>query len=235
MIDNFLCFQDVILTLTRQRLSKYLAMANNDEQNALHLYTLNTKISSAFLIDLHYVEIALRNTFDRELTHYFGARWFENKQFLQLLGEKSGELLREAQRHAKRNANKTPFLPGKLIAETTFGFWKNLTDRALEHTLWSRCLYKAFLPRTAPKRSDFYQKLETLCRFRNRIAHHEPILHLNLVSPHTVLCKVADLLCPSTASFMLYNSMTPSLISDCNTYFADSKITHNMQTERHIA
>jgi hypothetical protein len=65
----------VIATLTPPRLTKYLVATNNDPHRALRLYALNTRVSAEFLADLHYVEIALRNRFDEQLTLAFGASW----------------------------------------------------------------------------------------------------------------------------------------------------------------
>ena len=91
---------------------------------------------------------------------------------------------------------------GKVIAELMFGFWLNLTDRRVEHTLWVPFLHKAFLPRTPPRRAAFNNLLEKLRQLRNRVAHHEPIFHMDLVEAHRILREVAGLLCPATALVM---------------------------------
>lgn len=92
--------------------------------------------------------------------------------------------------------------PGKVIAELTFGFWLQLTDSKLEHKLWVPCLHKAFAPRKAPKRATFNQQLEKLRQLRNRVAHHEPIFHLDLLDAHKRIFEVGNLLCPTTANVM---------------------------------
>lgn len=197
----------VIDTLTKPRLSKYLRAMNSQEQQALRLYVLNTKVSAAFLADLHYVEIALRNKFDLELTAGFGAHWFTAAPFLALIDQRSQGILQKAQKDAAKHWPKTLAVPpGKVIAELSFGFWHNLTDSRLEHTLWVPYLHKAFRSRTAPKRAVFNQKLEKIRQLRNRVAHHEPIFHLNLLRVHEILSEVMEMLCPPTKLIMITTS-----------------------------
>jgi hypothetical protein len=195
--------QEIVQTLTPQRLSKYLLATGHDIECALQLYVLNTQVSGALMIDLHYVEIALRNQFDRELAARFGATWFTAPGFLGHVGQRMQESVQKALRDASRSQRPHgPLPPGKVIAELTFGFWLQLTDRRFEHVLWTPVLHKAFAPRKAPKRSAFNHLLEKLRQLRNRVAHHEPVFHLNLVTAHQQLRDACRLLCPPTADLM---------------------------------
>lgn len=193
----------IVETLTPPRLSKYLAVTQRQPGHALRLYILNTKVSAAMMVDLHYVEIALRNRFARELAARFGNEWFMAPAFLALLDKRSQDILFRARKDAGKHTPAGQAPPtGKVIAELTFGFWLQLTDSRLEHSLWVPCLHKAFAPRKAPKRSTFNQQLEKLRQLRNRIAHHEPIFHLDLGDARRRIVDVAALLCPTTAAVM---------------------------------
>jgi len=193
----------VVATLTRPRLSKYLRVTGNKVQHALRLYVINTKVSAAVMTDLHYIEVALRNKFDRELEAKFGSHWFKDAGFLALVDGRSHAILSKAQKDAAKHWPKGRALPpGKVIAELTFGFWLQLTDSKLEHKLWVPYLHKAFAPRKAPKRAVFNQQLEKLRQLRNRVAHHEPIFHLDLLEAHRRILEVGALLCPITANVM---------------------------------
>lgn len=195
--------QEVVDTLTAPRLSKYMWAAGQDVEHALHLYVLNTKVSAALMIDLHYVEVALRNKFDRELAARWGATWFDDPGFLAHADQRMKDIIQKALRDAsKKKRPGHPLPPGKVIAELTFGFWLQLTDRGLEHALWTPALHKAFAPRKAPKRSAFNQLLEKLRQLRNRVAHHEPIFHLDLVTAQQQVRDACLLLCPRTADLM---------------------------------
>lgn len=211
--------QQIIGTLTQPRLSKYLNATSGNSHQALRLYVLNTKVSAAFLTDLHYVEVALRNRFDAQLSAGFNATWFSDPTFLPLIDVHGRNILKKAQKDAAKHWPKgLPVPPGKVIAELSFGFWHNLTDAGLEHTLWVPYLHKAFRPRKAPKRALFNQKLEKLRQLRNRIAHHEPIFHLDLLVIHTILRDVAHMLCDTTASLMIKTSSVRREVMAIRTY-----------------
>jgi hypothetical protein len=65
---------------------------------------------------------------------------------------------------------------GKVIAETTFYFWKRLYSADYEQTLWRPTLKRTF-PNKKMKRAQVAEHLECIYQARNRLAHHEPVLH----------------------------------------------------------
>lgn len=196
-------------TLSTPRLSKYLRVTQGRRQAALRLYVLNTRVGAALFADLHYVEIALRNRFDAQLATRYGPQWFDDPAFRSLINSGTEKLIGKARANAAKFWPREILLPpGKVIAELTFGFWQALTERRLEHTLWVPYLHKAFLPRKAPKRVDFNHRLETLRLLRNRVAHHEPVFHLDLKQASTLVFDVARSLCPATATLVETTSST---------------------------
>lgn len=83
--------------------------------------------------------------------------------------------LPHTQRSKKRRTH-IQVTDGKIIAELTFYIWKRLCGPDYEHTLWRPTLKKAF-PNKQVKRSDVADNLEIVYQSRNRLAHHEPVLH----------------------------------------------------------
>jgi hypothetical protein len=77
---------------------------------------------------------------------------------------------------SKRRRTHIQVTDGKIIAELTFYIWKRLCGPDYEHTLWRPTLKKAF-PNKRVKRSDVADNLEIVYQSRNRLAHHEPVLH----------------------------------------------------------
>jgi hypothetical protein len=69
---------------------------------------------------------------------------------------------------------------GKVIAETTLYFWKRLFSTDYEQTLWRTTLKKTF-PNKTLKRAQVADKIEDVYQARNRLAHHEPVLHRRFV------------------------------------------------------
>lgn len=206
-------------TLSNPRLHKYLMVTHLDVRTGINLYVKNVQISSAFYSDLHYVEVILRNKFDQELTKLYGTDWCSNPAFFNILDAAGQKILQKTVSRINRNWKGAGSAPnGKIIAELTFGFWHTLTDGRYEHPLWVPCLSKAFHPTKPPKRSNFNADLEQLRQLRNRIAHHEPIFHLNLHSFHSILISACHLLCPSTTSLMTSTSTVNREIMQLNKY-----------------
>ncbi|TWD46806.1 Abi-like protein [Agrobacterium vitis] len=77
---------------------------------------------------------------------------------------------------SRERQRQIPVTDGKIIAELTFYIWKRLCGPDYEHTLWRPVLKKSF-PNKRVKRSDVAENLEIIYQARNRLAHHEPVLH----------------------------------------------------------
>ncbi|MGW0020965.1 Abi family protein [Rhodococcus sp. NPDC003382] len=174
--------------LSKDRFALYVRKAGGDRTRALELYEWNAKLSAAFLHDLNHLEVALRNTYDQQLVHatLHGDRHWTDRKTVQHLFPKH---MRMDQRTGKQvDANRTPRdqigyarsaagatpNPGKVVAELMFGFWTYMTSDLHEKTLWVPHLHKAFPQNT--DRSKVHDTLTALRKFRNRVAHHEPIL-----------------------------------------------------------
>lgn len=81
--------------------------------------------------------------------------------------------------HAKRSKDRRKYIQlpsGKIIAELTLYFWKRLYGPEYEQTLWRPTLKRTF-PNKKVKRADIATNLERIYQARNRLAHHEPVLH----------------------------------------------------------
>lgn len=65
---------------------------------------------------------------------------------------------------------------GKVIAELTFYFWKRLYGPDYDQTLWRTTLKRTF-PDKFLSRATVAETLECIYQSRNRLAHHEPVLH----------------------------------------------------------
>lgn len=81
--------------------------------------------------------------------------------------------------HLKRSKDRRRRIPvseGKVTAELTLYFWKRLYGPDYDQTLWRTTLKRTFPCKTL-KRAEIAQHLEQIYQSRNRLAHHEPVLH----------------------------------------------------------
>lgn len=65
---------------------------------------------------------------------------------------------------------------GSVVAELNLSFWKRLYAADYDQTLWRTTLKRTF-PNKALKRPHIADQLEIIYQSRNRLAHHEPVLH----------------------------------------------------------
>lgn len=174
------------------RFGTYLSAAQGSRSLALALYEWNARLGAAFLHDLGHLEVGLRNAYDRALsaaTVAVNSHWTENLTMLKLFptGMKNDQVrqrfvdaneiprnqIQRARIDASKSGHSVP-TPGKVVAEVMFGFWTYLTSNAHEKTIWVPYLHTAYPSKT--DRRKIHQTLYELKEFRNRVAHHEPLL-----------------------------------------------------------
>jgi hypothetical protein len=160
---------------SKDRLQPYLNRHNSDFEKAVKHYKINIEISESFYPLLSIIEIALRNSFDYQLTRKFNdANWFENPDFIKISTRFQIDRITEARNNIFRE--KKEITSGKIISELSFGFWTSLLDSKFEKILWKN-LRLAFpnCPKQIRQRKTMSSKFNGIRKLRNRIFHHESI------------------------------------------------------------
>lgn len=95
---------------------------------------------------------------------------------------------------------------GKLIAELTFDFWSNLF-RTEYGDLW-RTKANVVFPGLArgEGRAEIQPLVRAINGIRNRVAHHEPLLDVNIPDIMKKMIRLTELRCPVTANWMRHHS-----------------------------
>ena len=211
--------------LSAPRLGRYMAAADNDRDRALSLYDWNAHIGTAALRDLAHLEIALRNAYDRALaatmpagqSHWTSASMIVFPSLYRTKRASGGRTrqvdinrkAREILDAARQAAGGSAASPDKVVANLTFGFWRYLSSKAHEKSLWVPHLHTAFPPKTS--RSAVDARIGRLHDLRNRAAHHEPLLDTDLLARLDDLLWVAELLEPTLAQFIRSSTDVPAL------------------------
>lgn len=170
--DLFVGFERCV---SEERFNTYLACYDGDRAKALELYALNATVSSAIFPTLQNLEIALRNAFHVALSERYGEWWLDRHGVITDVFQR--QKIAEAQLQLVKD--KKPLTPGRVVAGLAFGFWTSCLGARYEDTLWRRGGLSAVFE-GKPKRNAVNRQLTPIRLLRNRIAHHEPILHLNL-------------------------------------------------------
>jgi hypothetical protein len=100
----------------------------------------------------------------------------------------------------------------EVVATLTFDFWSNLF-RPEYGDLWRTTVNIAF-PNLVHGESR--QNLQNLVKptneFRNRVAHHEPVLDMNINDVHSRIVRLVALRCNETAAWMKHHSTVHAVV-----------------------
>jgi hypothetical protein len=205
-------------SLSPERMATYVARAGGDREKAVRLYTWNTAVSAAFYRPLQGLEVALRNAMHRELSRRYSADWYDDPA----PGLDAGTLARIAAARADLRRDGYPDDPPHMVAALSFGFWVTLLGAGgrmpiggkanYEMTIWRAGVFRAF-PHVRTSRKAVHTPLDYLRTFRNRIAHHEPILDRHLAADYASLLQVAGWINPETQTWISHHSRVPALLA----------------------
>ncbi|MGM0422870.1 MAG: Abi family protein [Pseudomonadota bacterium] len=197
------CSRDLENALSYERFARYTAWADNDKQKALYLYGLNTALSEALYTPLQMLEVTMRNRFHSALKEAINEYWFDKPALI--TNPHQREQLNQARQKLRQMKKETS--SGRIIAELTFGFWTAFVGRKYED-LWQRTLHKAAKQENGKglTRKQFSEPLTNIRRLRNRVAHHEPILHWPLQAHYQDIIQLTRWLCPDAADWCEYHS-----------------------------
>lgn len=137
------------------------------------------------------------------MSDHFGEQWFDDT--VAPLQHPLTEMIQKARDSLA--ADKKDATPGRIVAELNFGFWVSIFGPKYDTSLWVPALRHAFPNR--PKRCErkgVSGRLNAIRRLRNRVAHHEPILHRNVAQDHAQIIDALDWMCPFTAKWVAVHS-----------------------------
>lgn len=185
--------QSLEKTVSVARLAKYLAATGNDLDAALGLYERNTRLSEALYTTLQGLEICLRNTIDHQMIVVYGRDWLTNG--IPPLAQNAIDSVSAAVKEFTNPSH------DDLVAELKFSFWVGLLGPGYDNNLWRKALHKGFRAKSGKKRSDVHGRMNALRRFRNRVAHHEPIFATAL-QMHTEALEAIEWMCRDTHAWI---------------------------------
>lgn len=179
--------QDVEEALSLERFSPYVQWAEGDHARALVLHALNTQVSEALYTPLQMLEVALRNRIHSAMRQARHERWFEDESFLAVDIQRD-QLAKAVQdiRHSKKEP-----AAGRIVAALTFSFWTAMFSPPYEN-LWQTTLHRIARREDGKgvRRKDLSALLTPVRVLRNRIAHHEPILHWDLLRHYDSILRM---------------------------------------------
>lgn len=193
--------------ISRQRLQKYLAHQGGSLDLALALYERNMLLSEAFYVPLQTLEVCLRNRVHDQMRAFYGESWLTDATVAPL-NDFSRSMINEAMQELDAGCS-----PGQIVAELKFSFWVGLHGPQYDTTLWRRALYRSFPISGGKRRSVVHGRLNAIRRFRNRVAHHEPIFHRPIRQLHDEIVEAVGWMCADSKAWVLHHSRVPLLLA----------------------
>jgi hypothetical protein len=163
-------------SLSTERLAVYASGAT--AETMLARYLLNMALCETLYSPLQFCEVALRNRLHQHFTHFFGSdMWYVNAE-QQLTPWAATEIEAAIIRIQKSRRTVTA---GRIVAELQLGFWTSLFESHYEHVVrvWPVGIKSVFpyMPKSLHSRKGIKATLEDIRGLRNRVFHHERIIH----------------------------------------------------------
>ena len=215
--EDFL-YEDAIIvaietTISSDRMKTYLTAAGFDRIRALRLYLWNARMSESYYFPLQCAEVTLRNSIHELLTEIYDAEWPFNLGFKALVGEDIMKAITKAQQRIEQ-AGYAVSAP-RIVSGLSFDFWASLFANRFDRPLWQTTLRDTFphLPGGISRR-DLRDLVKSIKAFRNRVAHHEPIIKVDHSLIHTNILRLIRFRCAETAAWVNHHSRVPSVIRE---------------------
>ena len=184
-------------------MAPYLAEASGDLARAADVYLWATELAGALHAQISFVELAVRNALDAQIqtwnvSHGGPSEWTAaGAAQADLYSILKGSLNQARDRAKSDAAMRGPHHPrhgaqvthDDMVAQLTFGTWVKLLrplsaseSSARQEHLWREQLHYAF-PRTGSDdaaRAALGSQLDSIRYLRNRVAHHDNLLTVNV-------------------------------------------------------
>jgi len=194
---NIEFFSHIENVLASERLDAY-RQDGAGEITTFSRYLLNMALCESLYSPLQFAEIALRNAIHVYFTDYYGKEnWYDiipdNK-----LRKWQPQQIADTKR--KLSQSRKSITPGAIVAELNFGFWTSFFNKfhgqsGLGHRLAANVF--PYAPKTERSLSKLDDKWERVRRLRNRVFHHERILHWkSLEQQHSELLELIKWISP---------------------------------------
>ncbi|GBQ94886.1 MULTISPECIES: hypothetical protein [Gluconobacter] len=236
------CFSPAEITefekiLSRERIDYWKAIANDqrlatwrsrikcpvpvDDSHAILLHEWNFALSSAFLATLQPFELSIRNHMHSAMSNYLKTdhwwgkhgnnKWEASDNIVGNYKEAVNDAIAIASRRAKGVTS------GGVISELSFGFWLSLLgpsyDNPNSHPYWRQCFHSVFDKLGPSRRKDVYFDLERIIRLRNKCAHLDPIVKMDLQNEFNHIIYFCKKFSPETAKWIEDTSLLPGLLN----------------------
>ncbi|WP_394275828.1 hypothetical protein [Luteococcus sp.] len=180
----------MLSALPRARLSSFFEEAQGDPDLTLSLYQWHSEMAAAAFELVGHLDVLLREALDRVLREHTreaerGIPWFLCDPYRHV-GSDAVEVVRERLRPQGRETR------DQIVAGLSFGYWTGWLSVRHEE-LWRSVLRHAF-PNGNGTRKQAALLADQIRRFRNRLAHHDSLLRVDVLLEVGKVLQLAELI-----------------------------------------
>jgi hypothetical protein len=194
-----------IAAVSKPRLTRYLQATQGNEREALRLYHWNSQLSQALYLPLQSWEIVLRNKINDFFTFkYRTPKWHDSPQAIRNFNGNDRRRLDDTVKRLVRDMAPNAPTNDQIVADLSAGFWVSQfgSDYAAQYGWKNNLKFRIFTNDHSIGREYADDACNNLLVLRNRVAHHEPIYHLDLAALRTALDVLLVGMCGATANYM---------------------------------
>lgn len=195
-------------TISPARLSTYQRLSEGNVVDAIRLYHWNMALGQSLHIPIQTLEVSLRNSIAEAIENCFGQNWYSQPRFETILSGWAKTTLQDTVSTVTDNNSRRgkPVTAGDVIANLSFGFWRELLKSRYDRHIWNKQLVTAFPHLPANKNNqDIYDRINKIIKLRNRISHHEPIIRGKLNSVYNSMLEVTGWICLDTRDWVKHH------------------------------
>ncbi|MFY7760500.1 hypothetical protein [Aquidulcibacter sp.] len=194
----------IVRSASRPRLNKYLQKTGGDIPKALQVYHWNSMLSPSLYFSLQHWEIALRNRLNEFLIFKYGPTWPFNANLRRNLAGQDRQRLDKVVMRLTDKLAPAVITTDQIVAGLSAGFWvSQFSSRYKAQYNWTSNLkFRVFLNDAKITSEMAHQHCSNLLNLRNRVAHHEPILHLPLGHIRASLRTILAGICAATNQYV---------------------------------
>lgn len=194
------------------RLASFVGACAGSRDEAVALYVWHARLGGACHAHLHHFEVLLRNAIDRAVVaHAASDEWLLDDR---VLAPSAISQVRKASDRLTSRRDADPRRHGDLVAALPLGFWRAMF-RSQYEPLWRAALHTAFPHRArGQERRELGNRLEAARKFRNRVAHHDSLLSVDVEARLRELDTVARAIDPNAAEWIDRQSEVPRLLGE---------------------
>jgi hypothetical protein len=207
---------DLEVHLSRARLARYMREAGGNLEYALELYRWNAALCQSMYWPTQTAEIVTRNGICRTLEKRYGVDWSRNPKFRASCKTKDIENLDKTVSRQKIERRTAMPSTDQIVADLSFGFWVSLlTTHYAVPLKWPAFVSLSFPGAAKGTRLDAARTLaEDVRLLRNRMAHHEPIFHLDLTRYHRSVTLLTKWASPAAHEFVSQSCRFATIFAD---------------------